>query len=92
MNNEELVILICQAIISLGGIFSTIMVVIRCLRALTSRSDNNDKIIGELSINNQLLQQQLKDANEQINKLSIQITKVVDHIDLTESNSYENQN
>lgn len=89
MDNSELIILICQAIISLGGIASTILIVFRCFKLLFTRNDNTDKTIKQLENANKQLIEQNATNSEQIRQLTYQITKVVNGIDMTESDSYE---
>lgn len=92
METNELIILICQALISLGGIASTILVVFRCFKLLFSKNDKTDKMIKALQDANKDLLNQNEQNSEQIKQLSYQITKVVNSVDVSESAQYEQEN
>lgn len=92
METNEIVILICQAVISLGGIASTILIVFRCFKLLFTRGDKTDKLIEALRVANQELKTQNELNSKQIEKLSYQITKVVNSVDVSESDKYEQEN
>lgn len=92
MESNELIILICQALISLGGIASTILVVFRCFKTLFAKNDKTDKMIKALQKANDDLLKENEKNSEQIKQLSYQITKVINGVDVSESAQYEPKN
>lgn len=89
MNDSEIFTLLLQSITTLGGVVSTILICVKCFHLLLSKHENSDKVISALKASNEQLRRENEKNSEQIRQLTNDINKLVNKVDLSESDKYE---